>query len=177
MTFLVNYLAPFLLTNLLLERIKSSTPARIITISSEGHRQDQLDFSDLYFKKGYFGMKAYSRSKLAIILFTLELARRLEGSGVTANCLHPGHIATDIWKTNFGLFGPVLKWIMSQFAISPEEGAENSIYLASSPEVTEINGKYFIKNAPVEPSPIAQDPEIGQRLWKLSAELVSLSEG
>ena len=176
MTFLVNHLAPFLLTNLLQGTIKNSSPARIINVSSEGHRQGKIDFNDLSFEKGYFGMKAYGRSKLANILFTYELARRLEGTGVTVNALHPGHIATDIWKTNFGVIGPALKRIMGLFSLTPEEGAENSIYLASSPEVEGIHGKYFIKNEPAQSSSASYDQEIARRLWKLSAELTSLAE-
>ena len=121
-------------------------------------------------------MKAYGRSKLANILFTYELARRLEGTGVTVNALHPGHIATDIWKTNFGVIGPALKRIMGLFSLTPEEGAENSIYLASSPEVEGIHGKYFIKNEPAQSSSASYDEEIARRLWKLSAELTSLPE-
>ncbi len=175
MTFLVNHLAPFLLTHLLLDVLKSSDPARIITVSSEGHRQDKMDFNDLGFEKGYFGMKAYARSKLANILFTIELAKRLEGSGVTANALHPGHIATDIWKNNFGILGPVLKGFMSRIALSPEEGAQNSIYLASSPEVAEISGKYFIKFQPAQPSPTALDRDITRQLWDLSENLTELN--
>jgi len=173
MTFLINHLAPFLLTNLLLETLKNSSPARIVNISSEGHRQGKIDFNDLGFEKGYFGMKAYGRSKLANILFTYELARHLEGTGVTVNALHPGHIATDIWKNDFGVMGPVLKWFMSRIALSPEEGAENSIFLATSPEVEEIHGKYFIKNEPAQSSPTSYDEEIAHRLWKLSTELTS----
>jgi retinol dehydrogenase-12 len=174
MTFLVNHLAPFLLTNLLLDVLKSSAPARIITVSSEGHRQDKMDFNDLGFEKGYFGMKAYARSKLANILFTIELAKRLEGSKVTANALHPGHIATDIWKTNFGILGPVLKWFMSRIALSPEEGAQNSIYLASSPEVSEISGKYFIKDETAPSSPLSSDPALARQLWEISENLTGL---
>ena len=121
-------------------------------------------------------MKAYGRSKLANILFSYELARRLEGTGVTVNALHPGHIATDIWKTNFGVIGPALKRIMGLFSLTPEEGAENSIYLATSPEVEGIHGKYFIKNEPAQSSPASYDEEISQRLWKLSAALASLPE-
>jgi len=176
MTFLVNHLAPFLLTNLLLGTIKNSSSARIVNISSEGHRQGKIDLTDLGFERGYFGMKAYGRSKLANILFTYELARRLEGTGVTVNALHPGHIATDIWKTNFGVIGPALKRIMGLFSLTPEEGAENSIYLATSPEVEGIHGKYFIKNEPAQSSPASYDEEISQRLWKLSAALTSLPE-
>ena len=176
MTFLVNHLAPFLLTNLLLNTLKNSPPSRIINISSEAHRQDQMNFGDLGFEKGYFGIKAYARSKLANILFTYELASHLEGTGVTVNALHPGHIATDIWKTNFGVIGPALKRIMGLFSLTPEEGAENSIFLATSPEVEGIHGKYFIKNEPAQSSPASCDEKIARRLWKLSAELTSLPE-
>jgi len=176
LTFLVNYLAPFLLTNLLLDTLKNSAPSRIINVSSEAHRQDQMDFENLDFKKGYFGIKAYARSKLANILFTYQLARRLEGTGVTVNALHPGHIATDIWKTNFGLIGPALKRIMGLFSLTPEEGAENSIFLAASPALEGVNGKYFIKNEPAQSSPISYDEEIARRLWDISADLASLPE-
>lgn len=172
LTFLVNHLAPFLLTNTLLGSLKSNFQARILTVSSEAHRQGQLNFHDLGFKKGYLGIKAYARSKLANLLFTFELDRRLAGSGVAVNALHPGHIATDIWKTNFGIIGPALKWFMSKISLSPEEGAQNSIYLASSQDVEGISGKYFIKNQPAQPSAIAQDPAVAQRLWDLSRELV-----
>lgn len=174
MTFLVNYLAPFLLTNLLLDTLKKSAPSRIINVSSEAHRQDRMNFEDLDFKKGYFGIKAYARSKLGNILFTYELARRLEGTGVTVNALHPGHIATDIWKTNFGLIGPALKRIMGFFSLTPEEGAENSIYLASSPEVTGISGKYFIKFEPAPSSPLSSDPALARQLWEISEKMTGL---
>ncbi len=174
MTFLVNYLAPFLLTNLLLDTLEESAPSRIINVSSEAHRQDRMIFEDLDFKKGYFGIKAYARSKLGNILFTYELARRLEGTGVTVNALHPGHIATDIWKTNFGLIGPALKRIMGFFSLTPEEGAENSIYLASSPEVTGISGKYFIKSEPAPSSSLSSDPALARQLWEISEKLTGL---
>ena len=174
MTFLVNHLASFLLTNLLLDTLKESAPSRIINVSSEAHRQDRMNFEDLDFKKGYIGIKAYARSKLGNILFAYELARRLEGSGVTVNALHPGHIATDIWKTNFGFLGPALKRIMGFFSLTPEEGAENSIYLASSPEVTGISGKYFIKFEPAPSSPLSSDPALARQLWEISEKLTGL---
>ncbi len=176
LTFLVNHLAPFLLTNLLLDTLKNSAPSRIINVSSEAHRQDQMDFENLDFKKGYFGIKAYARSKLANILFTYQLARRLVGTGVTVNALHPGHIATDIWKTNFGLIGHALKRIMGLFSLTPEEGAENSIFLAASPTLEGVNGKYFIKNEPAQSSPVSYDEETARRLWDVSADLTSLPE-
>jgi NAD(P)-dependent dehydrogenase (short-subunit alcohol dehydrogenase family) len=175
MTFLVNHLAPFLLTNSLLDMIRNSRPARIVNVSSEGHRQGSIDFNDLGFERGYFGIKAYGRSKLANLLFTYELARRLDGSQVTANALHPGHVATDMWKTNFPVIGPALKWVMGLFSLTPEEGADNSIYLASSPEVDGITGQYYIKREPAQSSPESYDAGIAQRLWEVSAELTGVA--
>ena len=116
-------------------------------------------------------MKAYGRSKLANILFTYELARRLADSENTVNALHPGHVATDIWKNNFPVVGPVLKWIIGLFTISPQSGADNSIYLASSPEVAGITGKYFVKREPVISSSISNDENIAQKLWEISENL------
>jgi len=173
MTFLVNHLAPFLLTNLLLDHLKASPSARIVNVSSDGHKQDQMNFNDLGFNKGFFGMKAYGRSKLANILFTYELARRLENSNVIVNALHPGHVATDIWKTSFPFIGPILKWIISKFALTPEQGADNSIYLATSPEVEGVTGKYFDKREPVQSSPISYNEDVAQRLWEISEKITS----
>lgn len=175
MTFLVNHLAPFLLTNLLLENMQNGKPARIVNVSSEAHKQGSMDFDDLGFAKGYFGMKAYGRSKLANILFTYELARRLNNSNVIVNALHPGHVATDIWKTNFKIIGPLLKWFMGLVALTPEEGADNSIYLASSTNLQRITGKYFVKRKPVDSSPISYDKEVAQKLWDVSSELTKLN--
>jgi retinol dehydrogenase 12 len=172
-TFLVNHLAPFLLTNLLFDTLKASPSARIVNVSSEGHKQDQMDFDDLGFKKSYFGMKAYARSKLANIFFTYELERRMKNTNVMVNALHPGHVATDIWKTSFPVIGPALKWIMKLIALTPEQGADNSIYLATSPEVAEITGKYFVKREPVQSSPISYDENIAQKLWEISESLTS----
>jgi NAD(P)-dependent dehydrogenase (short-subunit alcohol dehydrogenase family) len=173
-TFLVNHLAPFLLTNLLLEMLQFSAPARVVNVSSDGHKQGTMNFDDLGFQRGYFGMKAYGRSKLANILFTYELARRLEDSEVTANALHPGHVATDIWKTEFSFFGPALKWVMGLFALTPEQGADNTIYLASSAEVEGLTGKYFVKRESVQSSPLSYDVGVAQRLWQISANLTGL---
>lgn len=172
-TFLVNHLAPFLLTKLLLEMLKTSAPARIINVSSDAHRSGSMNHDDLEFNRFYFGMLAYGRSKLANVLFTYELSRRLENSGVTVNALHPGHIATDIWRTNFGILGKPLKWMMSNIALTPEQGADNSIYLASSPEVEGITGKYFEKREAVVSSPRSNDPELAKQLWEISERLVS----
>jgi NAD(P)-dependent dehydrogenase (short-subunit alcohol dehydrogenase family) len=174
MTFLVNHLAPFLLTNLLLEELRRSAPARIVNVSSDGYKQATLDLDDLEMTNGFFGMKAYSRSKLANILVTFELARRLEDSGVTANALHPGHVATNIFRTPFPFIGPVLKWVIGLFALSPQEGADNSIYLATSPDVGGITGRYFVKREPVETTPLTMDRELAAKLWVVSERLTGL---
>ena len=171
MTFLVNHLAPFLLTNLLLDMIMVSPSARIINVSSDAHQYGSIDFDDLEYKRRYFGMKAYARSKLANILSTYELARRLEGSTVTVNALHPGHIATDIWRTNFSVIGPLLKWIIGFFAITPEEGAKTSIYLASSTEVESVTGRFFIGREVVKSSPMSYDQNLAHQLWLVSERL------
>ena len=175
-TLLVNHLAPFLLTTLLLDTLQASAPARIVNVSSDGHKLATMDLEDLGFKRGFSGMKAYGRSKLANIMFTYELARRLEGGNVIVNALHPGDVATDIWRTNFSIIGPALKWIMSLFSLSPQEGADNSIYLASSPEVEGVTGKYFVKREPAQSSPTSYDEGLAQRLWEISENLTSLNQ-
>ena len=174
MVFLVNHLAPFLLTNLLLDVIQASTPARIVNVSSDAHKYGTLNFEDLGFERGYFGMKAYARSKLANVLFTYELARRLAERDVTVNAVHPGHVATDIWKTNFSIFGPALKYITSLFALTPQQGADTLIYLASSSDVAGITGQYFVKRKAVPSSPLSYDEKIAQRLWEISESFTSL---
>ena len=142
LTFAVNHLAPFLLTNLLLDRIVASAPARIVTVSSRAHLRSAIDFDDLDVRHGYQAMDAYSRSKLANVLFTRELARRLEGTGVTANCLHPGVVRSDFGSS--GDLGGIMGagWmVMQPFLLSPKQGADTSIYLASSPDVADISGR------------------------------------
>lgn len=175
MTFLVNHLAPYLLTNLLLGHLKASPSVRIVNVLSEAHRQDQMDFNNLGFRKGYFGFKAYARSKLANILFSYELARRMENSNVTVSVLHPGHVATDIWKTKFLFFDPALKWIKAQFTLTPEQVADNSIFLASSPKVEGVAGKYFIYREPKQSSPISYDENVAKKLWEVSENLTRKS--
>ncbi len=176
MTFLVNHLAPFLLTNLLLETIQGSAPSRIINVSSDAHSYGNMDFDDLCFRRGYVGMKAYARSKLANILFTYELVRRFPESGTTFNALHPGHVATDIWRTNFSFIGPALKKVMGLVALSPEEGADNTIYLASSPDVAGETGNYFVKREPAQSSPLSYDEDNAKRLWEISEDLTSIAQ-
>ena len=173
MTLLVNHLAPFLLTNLLLETLQHSTSARIINVASDAQQYGTMDFDDLGFQRSYSGMKAYARSKLANILFTYELARRLAGKEVTVNALHPGHVATDIWRTNFEFIGSLLKWLMGLFALTSEQGADNSIFLATSPDVAGITGSYFVKREAVQSSPLSYDVGVAQTLWKVSEDLTA----
>jgi NAD(P)-dependent dehydrogenase (short-subunit alcohol dehydrogenase family) len=170
-TFALNHMGYFLLTSLLLDRLKAGAPARIVNVASEAHRGAKLDFADLQIAQGYSGWRAYRRSKLANILFTRELARRLDGSGVTANCLHPGFVATGFGDNNGGIFRGVLSLGKSLMAISPEEGAKTSVYLASSPAVAGISGGYFDKCAPRQPSKPAQDNVAAATLWAASARL------
>ena len=174
MTFHVNHLAHFLLTNLLLNTLTASAPARIVNVTSRAHEYDNMDFDDLGFERSYFGMKAYARSKLANLLFTYELARRLAGSGVTVNAVHPGGVATDIWRTNFPVLGPAIKWVMSLFALTPEEGADTLIYLASSPDVEGVTGKYFVEREVIASSPLSYDEQVAARLWEVSEQLTRL---
>lgn len=175
-TFLVNHLAPFLLTNLLLDVIRSSAPARIVNVASAAHHFATLNFDDLGFEHGYFGFSAYARSKLANILFTYELARRLEGSGVTVNAVHPGHVATNIWNNDLSIFGPVIKLINRLIAITPQQGADTLIYLASSPDVAQVTGKYFIKRKAVSSSALSRDKNAARKLWEVCEKLVLLAE-
>ena len=174
MTFHVNHLAHFLLTNLLLDTLTASAPARIVNVTSRAHEYDNMDFDDLGFERSYFGMKAYARSKLANLLFTYELARRLAGSGVTVNAVHPGPVATDIWRTNFPVLGPAIKWVMSLFALTPEEGADTLIYLASSPEVEGVTGTYFVEREAIASSPLSYDEQVAARLWEVSEQLTAV---
>ena len=173
MTFAVNLLAPFLLTNLLLDVIKASAPARIVNVSSDSHEAGYINLEDLQSKKNYRAMRTYGQSKLALVLFSYELARRLQGTGVTVNCLHPGFVATNIAQGNLPpLARAAVKFILSFFGTSPEEGAKTSIYLASSPDVEGVTGKYFVKNVPKRSTPISYDESLQQQLWEESAKLV-----
>ena len=172
-TFAVNHLAYFLLTNLLLDRLEAGAPSRIVNVASADHGNATIDLDDLQGEKGYRGAKAYSRSKLANVLFTHELARRLEGTGVTANCLHPGVVGTNLGSGVSGVFGFVVR-ALRPLMKSPEKGAETSIYLASSPEVEGSSGGYFVKKAQARPSDVSYDERLARRLWEASAELTNL---
>jgi NAD(P)-dependent dehydrogenase (short-subunit alcohol dehydrogenase family) len=177
-TFAINHLGPFLLTNLLLERIEGSAPSRVVNVSSTAHNTARkgILFDDLQSTHGYRGMRVYGQSKLANILFTLELSRRFAGSGVTANSLHPGTVRTgyggDGDARGFLAFG--IK-IASPFFLSPAKGARTSVYLASSPDVEGVSGQYFVKCKPRNPRRWAQDPEAARQLWQVSEELVGLA--
>jgi retinol dehydrogenase 14 len=172
-TFAVNHLAYFLLTNLLLDVLKASAPSRIVNVASGEQRNGSIDFDDLQGEKEYKGAKAYSQSKLATVLFTYELARRLEGTTVTANSLHPGVVGTNLGSGVSGVFGVMVR-ALTPLMKSPEKGAETSIYLASSPEVEGLSGRYFIKKAESRSSDVSYDERLARRLWEMSAELTNL---
>jgi NAD(P)-dependent dehydrogenase (short-subunit alcohol dehydrogenase family) len=174
-TFAVNHIAYFLLSRLLEPKLCASAPARIVNIASGAHRGATIRFDDLVGARAYDGWRAYAQSKLANIVFTYELARRLAGTGVTANCLHPGAVAT-----NFANAGPALIRLAVRigrpFLKSPARGAATAIYLASSPEVEGVSGKYFVNRREARSSDESYDPEVAARLWKVSEELTAASD-
>jgi NAD(P)-dependent dehydrogenase (short-subunit alcohol dehydrogenase family) len=173
-TFAINHLGYFLLTDLLVDVLKASAPSRVVSVSSEAHRSGRMTWDDLQFAtRKYSAIGAYGQSKLANILFTRELARRLEGSGVTANCLHPGVIASGFGST-YGGFAKILAKVASPFLASPEQGARTSVYLASSAEVEGITGKYFDKCKERRPAATALENGAPERLWTISEELTGL---
>jgi len=175
-TFAVNHLGYFLLTNLLLDLVVKSAPARVVTVASVGHRRGTLDFEDLGFERGgYSIMRAYSRSKLANVLFAAELARRLAGSGVTSNSLHPGSVDTNIWSGAPLWAKPIIQVVFRPFFISAEKGGERIVQLAASPELEGVTGKYFEDGKVVEPAPLARDASLATRLWDVSARMVGLA--
>jgi NAD(P)-dependent dehydrogenase (short-subunit alcohol dehydrogenase family) len=175
-TFAINHLGPFLLTTLLLDRITASAPARIVNVASTAHRSARrgLDFDDLQSTKHYAGMQAYGKSKLANILFTTELARRLAGTGVTVNAVHPGTVATGFARDGDanGVLAFGIK-LIKPFVLTPEKGARTSVYVASSPEVGDVTGGYFVKCRQAKPSAAALDEAAAGRLWEVSEQLVS----
>ena len=167
LTWAVNHLAPFLLTTLLLDRIKASSPCRIITTASEAHRGADIPFEDLNADKLYRGFVRYQQSKLANILFTRELARRLAGSGATASCFHPGLVASGFNQNN-GLLMSLAMLALRPLSRSVEKGAETLVWLANAPNIPDINGGYFVDQEHRSPSPQAQDAQTAQRLWDIS---------
>jgi NAD(P)-dependent dehydrogenase (short-subunit alcohol dehydrogenase family) len=171
-TFALNHMSYFTLTEALRERLVASAPARIVSTASAAHQGASLDFDDLQSASGYSGFKVYGRSKLANILFTRELARRLAGTGVTANCLHPGVVATRFGDSSGGWAGRLIP-LLRPFFLSPEKGADTIVYLASSPEVEKTSGEYFVKRKIAERSAAARDDAAAKRLWEASQKLAS----
>jgi NAD(P)-dependent dehydrogenase (short-subunit alcohol dehydrogenase family) len=172
LTFAVNHLAPFLLTNLLLERLRASAPARIVNVASEAHRRNRIDIGDLTRPRDWTMMRAYGRSKLCNVLFTRELASRLDRAEVVATCLHPGMVATGIGQRG-GLLE--LGWrVLKPFMLSPEKGAETPVFLATAPDPKRFHGGYVIRKVLTQPDPAALDSGLARRLWDESARLAGL---
>jgi retinol dehydrogenase 14 len=174
-TFAVNHLAPFLLTNLLLERLRASAPARVVTVSSGAQSMGRIDFDDLQGERKYSGQRAYNQSKLANVMFTYELARRLQGTGVTANVLHPGVTSTGFGAEDQAWYFSKMSGLAKRFMQSPANGAETPIHLASSPDVDGVTGEYFANRTVKRSNPISYDVEAARRLWQVSADLVGLA--
>jgi NAD(P)-dependent dehydrogenase (short-subunit alcohol dehydrogenase family) len=177
MTFAVNHLAYFLLTNLLIEVLKNSVSARVVNVSSGSHYSEQLDFNNLQLNKSYMVYRAYGRSKLANVLFSYELARRMAGTHVTSNVLSPGMVATDIWKKVNRFLAPLISPVIHRIAQPPLVGAQTSIYLATSPDVEGVTGKYYANCIPVHSSALSYDEQTAKRLWDVSAQLTGINDG
>lgn len=173
-TFAVNHLAPFLLTNLLLDTLKNNVPARIVNVASMVHRWGRIRFDDLMGQRHYSMDRAYSQSKLANILFTYELARRLDGTGIVANCLDPGMVASDFAREYTGFKRLMAYKLWRPFMRSLEKGAETVIYLASSPDLDGVTGKYFANRRVVRSSRASHDPALAKQLWEVSEKLTNL---
>jgi NAD(P)-dependent dehydrogenase (short-subunit alcohol dehydrogenase family) len=172
-TFAVNHLAYYALTNLLLDRLRASAPARIVNVASDAHKFGPLDPDDLHSEKRYRAMRVYGRSKSANILFTVELARRLQGTGVTVNAVHPGAVASRLGKNN-GPFSRALSSLLAPFFLSPERGARTSVHVATAPELANVSGRYFAKEREARTTAAAQDPALARRLWDESARLTGI---
>ncbi len=176
-TFALNHLAYFLLTNLLLDMLISSAPARIVNVSSRAHEGAKINFDDLQNEHNYSygGYRAYDQSKLANLLFSYELARQLADTRVTVNALHPGTVATGFGENNNGAMKMSVR-IMHQFSLTPEQGADTIIYLASSPDVEGITGKYWTNRRVVQSSPVSYNESAQKRLWAISAQITGIRE-
>jgi retinol dehydrogenase 12 len=175
MTFQVNHLGPFLLTQLLRDQLVAGDDARVVNVASDAHSSARrgLDFDDLQSRRHYRGFRVYGKTKLANILFTRELARRWDDTGVTANAVHPGFVASSFGRDgDTGRFGALLFPLLKPFALSPEQGARTQVYVASAPELAGVTGGYWVKSAPATPSTAAQDDAAAARLWEVSEELV-----
>jgi NAD(P)-dependent dehydrogenase (short-subunit alcohol dehydrogenase family) len=175
-TFATNHMAYFVLTLKLKASLLAAAPARVVSTASDAHKGFTLDFDDLQAAKGYSAIRAYGRSKLCNILFTRELARRWSGKGVTANCLHPGFVATRFGDASGGFLSSVVRIGKTLFAITPERGAETIVYLASSPDVAAISGEYFYKRRPATPTAGGRDDAAAGRLWNESAKIAGIEE-
>ena len=172
LTWALNHMSYFLLTNLLTDILRASAPARVVNVSSDAHRSGVMRWDDLQFTRSYNGWAAYAQSKLANILFSNELARRLEGTGVTSNALHPGFVATRFAHNNGIIWGGLMALMQRLFGITPEEGAQTSIYLATASEVATISGRYFVKSRETSPAPQAQDMAAAARLWEITERMI-----
>jgi NAD(P)-dependent dehydrogenase (short-subunit alcohol dehydrogenase family) len=174
-TFALNHLAPFLLTNLLLDRLQQSGPARVITVSSNAHATGRIDFDDLQGERSYSGAEAYSQSKLANVLFTYELARRLQGSLVTANAVHPGVVRTSFGAEDPGTTQRLLVPLIRPLMRSPTRGAATSIHVASAPDLEQVTGRYFANSRPKRSAKRSHDQGDAARLWRVGAQLVGVT--
>lgn len=175
-TLAANHLGAALLTLLLLDLLKASAPSRIVNVSSEAQRRARLDMNDLQFeRRKHVGFAAYGQSKVLMNAFTFELARRLAGTGVTVNCLHPGVVATNIWGTNPPLIFKLIIGVMKPFMLDSKRGAQTSLYLASSPEAAEVSGKYFIKCKPAESGPLSRDPAVAAEIWQTTQKMIGMN--
>jgi retinol dehydrogenase 14 len=172
-TFALNHLAPFLLSNLLLDRLKASAPARVVSVSSGAQRMGRIDFDDLQGTRNYSGQRAYNQSKLANVMFTVELARRLQGTGVTATSVHPGVVRTNFGAEDQAWFFAMISRAVRPFLKTPAQGAQTLIYLASSPDVDGVTGRFYANGKPKTPNMIAGDAAMTARLWQVSADLVA----
>ena len=170
----VNYLAPFLLTNLLLPALKAGAPSRIVNVSSSMHAEGAINFDDLQGEVHFDRYQAYAQSKLALILFTKKLAKDLEGTGVTVNALHPGVIGTEMTMRNVRTMNPVAAFIFKRTLLTPAQGAETSVFLATAPDVANISGEYFDKKKIATVSPLADNAALADKLWDISTKLVGL---
>src|SRR5215831_7445426 len=175
MTIAGNHLGAALLTMRLLDLLKASAPSRIVNVSSEAHRTAQLDLNDLqYERRKYNPLAAYGQSKLVMNAFTFELARRLEGTGVTANCLQPGVVATNILPPDAPRFFKIMFTLMRPFLLNPTKGAAVSLYLATSPDVANVSGKYFVKSKPVDANPVSRDPQVMAAVWQWTGKMIGV---
>jgi NAD(P)-dependent dehydrogenase (short-subunit alcohol dehydrogenase family) len=174
-TFALNHLAPFLLTDLLLERLKASAPARVVTVSSGAQAAGRIEFDDLQGTRNYSGQRAYSQSKLANVMFTNELARRVAGTGVTATCAHPGVVRTNFGAEDQARFFTVIRRLILPLLKTPAHGAQTAIYLASSPDMDGVTGQFFVNCKPKTANKVAYDTDMTRRLWRVSADLVGMT--